>query len=156
MKKKLEIENRVRYVEEQMVEMESAIMFLVIGTITDLKERKVSVWISGCFGIAGGLWGIIGRSHTPKELFFGGVLGLSFMGISALSKGKIGMGDGLVIMVLGILLGGFETFHIVLWGFLMSAVFSLVAIIALHKKGEEQFPFIPFLLMGTVAEICCR
>ena len=139
-----------------MVEEIVAIVFLVIAAVEDLKERKISIVLCMVFGSMGGIINYITNGHSLGERVSGVLLGFIFIGISVLTKEKIGLGDSLVIFVLGFLLGGTIGFRIVMWGFVICSLTSIAAIILFKKKGNYCFPFVPFLLLGTIMEYLCR
>ena len=80
----------------------------------------------------------------------GMAVGLAMMGVSALTRGSIGMGDGMLLVVSGVFLGGAANVELLFTGLLYAAVFSLgVLALGKHKKYRE-LPFVPFLFLGYV------
>ncbi len=76
--------------------------------------------------------------------------GIVIIIISILFANSIGMGDGLVILAIGSLLGMSRIISIIIEAFLLSGLFGLLYLI--YKKGgkKDQIPFIPFVFLGTL------
>lgn len=74
--------------------------------------------------------------------------GVLLAGLSVLTEGKIGLGDGIVVLSLGLLLGCRNTLIVVLCGLLLSAVWSAGLLIRKKAGKESRIPLMPFLLAG--------
>ncbi len=64
-------------------------------------------------------------------------------------KGRIGCGDGLVLVIIGNLTGSRYSLTIWLIAVGASFVFSCFLLIGFKKNRDYCFPFIPFYLMGA-------
>ena len=129
------------------------LIFLGICTLTDLKDRNIyTLWyiINGALGIGINL---VLKDHSVVDLAIGAIIGMIFMMISALTKQKIGFGDAMVILTIGLILGGILCFNIVIWAFLLCSVISTAGMMALKLKINTSMPFIPFLLMGCIVAL---
>ena len=70
------------------------------------------------------------------------------MMLSAATRGNVGMGDGILLVVTGVYLGGSENLALFMMGLLLSALWSL-GLLLLKKKGrKEEIAFVPFLLLS--------
>ena len=75
-------------------------VFLGINTWTDIRKREICFPVL-CLFLAGGiLWRIKDKSVYPDGLLSMGVGGVVAV-MSVLSRGKMGMGDGLLILAMG-------------------------------------------------------
>lgn len=123
-------------------------MFLIINAITDWKEKNVYVPFSLFFGILGVI-AMIFEENMEISSFAGGVaLGVTLMLFSVLSQGGLGLGDGIVVMVLGIWLGGWKSVLIFMGGLCLAAVAGVIKL-CLKKAGRKsELAFIPFLTLS--------
>lgn len=117
----------------------------------DVCKKKLPVLYMLLFSILAVLCNVIFHWAGLLEMGLGAVLGLLFMGFSALTKGSIGMGDGLMIAAMGLWCGIFSASAMTLLGFLFAAVFGLLYILFTKKSLKSTLPFAPFL---AVASLC--
>lgn len=77
----------------------------------------------------------------------GGIaVGAAVIILSLVSGGIIGIGDGLVLCVAGIYIGGINTMRLLLTGLFLSSLYALVLLFMHRKRRKDTIPFIPFLL----------
>ena len=131
--------------EERMAEM-AALVLLGANAIQDARKREMLPWATLLGALLGG--GLAYRQGIrPAEFAFGLAAGLCLMGLSGLSKGAVGMGDGLVVTALGCLLRWERVWESLLAGLLLCAGAAFLCLAG--KRGKEQtLPFLPFLLAG--------
>ena len=126
---------------------------LAIATVTDLRERRVPLWLT-VPGIAGGLlWGALtGGADGLRHSGFGLLAGLLILSpIVAIGRLRghepIGFGD---ILLLG-LIGAWHGWVFLLWcTWWMSLAGGLLGLIALLRK-QSTLPYVPALLLGFIA-----
>ena len=70
--------------------------------------------------------------------------------ISVVTREKIGYGDSLVFLAIGLIIGGEKCFVIIFWSFLLCSIFSLVAIILKKTTFKSTVAFMPFVLAGAL------
>lgn len=137
----------------EIISLIGAAGYLVPCTISDLRRRSIplSLGIGGC--LCSAFWMLV-QVLAERESWGGflaaGVPGMTLMGLSLLSGGRIGMGDGVVLFGLGLFLGGRQTFSILLTGLLLSSFWSVVLLIRKKAGWKSRIPWIPFLLAGYV------
>lgn len=120
---------------------------LFIWSIEDKKTklvdiRKVAVFLILGIGLA--LW----QGQIIQKLLFALVFGAIFYLISIFSKEKIGKGDALVMMTIGIYAGTFNTIRVVWFASLLSALAGVYELLIKRRGRAYEMPFIPFLLGG--------
>ncbi len=86
---------------------------------------------------------------------FGVVLGLIFCMLSfgfcyIISKGSMGAGDVKLSIVMGIYLTGDYVVGAVLYGCILSAIFSLFMLATKRMTRKTHIPFVPFLYLGVI------
>lgn len=126
---------------------------LAICTGTDIKSRKVSVFILLGFGIAG-----IAALAMSRTLLIPGVIGgigtgAVVAGISIMTRGAVGMGDGLLLMVTGIYLGFWGNVELLAGGLFLAAVYSIFLLVFKKAGRNREMPFIPFLFLAFLGMV---
>lgn len=126
-------------------------IYLIPCTVMDIRDQNISLkavlaGISGAF-----VWMILElvyRKLTWVDLIVSVIPGLLLMFLSVLGRGSIGTGDGIIILVLGLLMGCRTTMVILLTGLFLSAGWSVVLLIRKKAGRSSRIPMIPFILTG--------
>lgn len=124
--------------------------FLTVNSVTDLKNKRVYLAVSVVFAIAGIIINIIFRRHSFISILLSLGIGVILIFISKVTREAIGMGDGIIILVLGVLNGAYENLLISLYGFLISFLVSTFLLITRKLGRKDKIPFIPCLLAGYI------
>lgn len=135
------------------------LFFLTALTRKDIRERLLSLPILVSFGIVGifflmgvegGLYALQGNAENGYLQNLAGRIcpGVISLLCARMSRGGFGMGDGWVILILGIYLGFGSTVYLLMLAFLCAFVFSLFYLIRTRCDKKQELPFVPFLLMG--------
>lgn len=126
-------------------------LLLLISSITDFKRREISGVVLLIFFPISLLYYLF---SIPKSVF--DILGRLFVGFFILlcayvSRESIGYGDGLIMIITGILLGGYENLELLLLALFLSSIFGL-AMIIIGKQRKVGLPFVPFLFVSLLIE----
>ena len=121
-------------------------LILIICTYTDIKRRQISGVCLIIFGIAGMICFILGRELSFYEVMAGVFVGFGILSLTALTRGAIGAGDGWLLCVTGILLGGFCNIKLLSGGVFLAAVYGIFHFFRNQRNVKGEFPFVPFLL----------
>ncbi len=131
----------------------SVLMMLIISSLEDIKNRQISVKIVSCFAAEGILcWIFIWKlpiAGLPAAI----VPGIMVLALSCFTKGAIGMGDGVIIMVAGVFLGASRILEVFVCAVFLSACFALILYIIMKKSRKYEIPFVPFVLISFVVEM---
>lgn len=121
------------------------LLFLGVNAILDFKYKKIPWALSICF-IVIGIGSVLTSSPINWWQFLGVIVGIGMILISVCTKQAIGLGDGLVLLVVGIFIGLWKTLMILFLAGILVAVVGIVLMV--QKKGnlKTSLPFIPFLL----------
>lgn len=127
------------------------VLLLAIGTITDLKWRRIWQPLPVLVLIAAaGVHGI--RRDIRLWEFAGGILfGILVLFLAWLTREAVGYGDGLVVAACGAALGFTEVFGLVTLAMCFAAAWALFLLICRKAGRKDCFPFLPFLL---AAQLC--
>lgn len=131
-----------------------AVVFLTICSITDIKKKQVSVMVCLLFVLTGLVFNVISMNELKeirglwKNLLFSMAPGVILFLLAMATKEKIGKGDGLVMIVMGILLGMERSVQILMLASLMSAFVAVLLIVVRKVRKNQEIPFVPFLAVG--------
>lgn len=126
------------------------LVMLAGGAFEDIRRKKISlIWI-GIFALAGIVGNVVWREESMWSLAGGVCIGVLLLGISRLTHGEIGLGDGCVICVTGIYLGFYKNMELLLLALMLTALFAIILML-LRKAGRKtELPFVPFLCMAHI------
>ena len=128
------------------------LILLSWNALQDLRYREILPRVTLGVLALGAIWNLL-FARTPLLLFLSGLLpGLVFLLLAAGLRGKIGGGDGLVLLAAGAWSGLEILLPAVLAAMLLvliSAVFFLLSG-KICRIRENGIPFIPYLLGGYV------
>lgn len=125
-------------------------VFFILGTYFDLKYKGLPKWfLAGGFLLSLILCGIF-KPVSLVEMLSGMAVGGALLLISLLTKGALGLGDGLFLVVVGIHLGVGAVITVLAFGLLISAIFSLVLLVFRKVSRKSSVPFVPFLTVAYV------
>jgi prepilin signal peptidase PulO-like enzyme (type II secretory pathway) len=91
---------------------------------------------------------ILIRQQELTEILFQASMGIWLLMISKLWKEHIGAADGWVCVLTGFVLGGFKNIQMMMFAFLLAAVFGLFGVFVLQKNKTEHMAFIPFITIA--------
>ena len=137
----------------RLVQLAVVVVVMAISTVTDLRERRVPLWLTSS-GIAAGLAlaaltaaGIVTLpgTLTLQQSAIGLTVGALILSPFVL-LGGIGAGDALLLGVVGAWLG----WAFVLWtAWWASLAGGALALLALARK-QRTFPYVPALALGLI------
>lgn len=126
------------------------LILLVVCAVEDLKRKEVTVTYILVFGIIGVLLHLFYPNCSVYSMLWGLLLGIAVMTVSVLSGGSIGMGDGILMTVTGVYLGGYQNLELFFVGVFLAGIWSLGLLVFKKKKRKEKIAFMPFLLVAYV------
>ena len=144
---------KFRWEGREMIQEIGLCLFLGYFTYEDIKTRRLSGKGIFLFAIVGGIISVLFPAYRIGQILLGMGIGGGLLIMSLLSKGGIGVGDGIVVLISGIYLGVQENCFLLLLALLVSSLYS--GILWIVKKGDrkQKIPFIPFLLVGYIMRL---
>lgn len=124
---------------------------LLYNSIYDWKYKKISLPITGIGLLIAMVILIFSSQYTWKNAVSGMSIGIFIIACSFLTKGQIGIGDGIISCFIGIGCGFFENLSILFCAFILTAIVSGILLIIKKVKKKTRIPFVPFLFIGY----CC-
>ncbi|HHU72480.1 MAG TPA: hypothetical protein GXZ21_10700 [Clostridiales bacterium] len=124
-------------------------MLLVCG-LQDLKMKKFYTWITLLGGILIGICLPFSSVITIPDRLLGSLVGVGVILISLITKGKIGMGDGVILCITGISLGLWNNFEMFLIALSLSSIVSIILLATKRADRKKAIPFVPFIFIAFV------
>lgn len=133
----------------------SMAVILLVLSLFDIKKKEIPLWGTGILLIPAVCAVVMaGKGNTNLIILLSGIaVGIFVIITAAVTNGKIGIGDGLVLCVLGLALGFIKTCILFLSALFLAAFFS--GIMLLFKKCglKSTVPFLPFLFISYLGVI---
>lgn len=124
-------------------------VWLLVISIIDVRKRRVPVWTLAIGGILV-LIKCICRNGEYLDVISGMLPGV-FLLLTAFVSQKAGYGDGVALLILGMISGAGKSLMIFGFSLFLAAVFSVVMLV-LGKAGRNTaIPFLPFLAAAWLA-----
>lgn len=96
---------------------------------------------------------LLSEGGVPWENVWGLIPGVGVLLMSQLIPGGIGKGDGYLLCISGLALGGMWNFSVLCYGLLLAGGTAAV-LLAVHKvKRDTKLPFVPFLFGGFLLTV---
>ncbi len=124
----------------------TALLFLIFCTVYDVRTKQIPLSILLVFGviIAGLVW--INGTLIQQMVWLKLLPGVVFLLIAFITKQAVGYGDGIVILLMGVLLGVRQCISMVFIGLIFCSVISLLILVFGKGSKQTKLPFMPFLL----------
>lgn len=126
-------------------------LYLSLGAWMDGRKKKISSgFLAAGFSLGGMFW-LADLSAREPSLIQGALRllpGILFLLYGRLTKEKIGYGDGLLLLVLGVWLDAPELWRVWCLGIWLHFGTVLVLFLAKKIRKEEGVPFLPFLCLS--------
>lgn len=123
---------------------------LALCSAEDIRKKKVCLNPILAFGILGVVFHMLWQLQSIGNLLLGMMVGVSMLFLSVLSAGKVGAGDGLVLLVTGIYLGLEQNLVLLLYGVFLCGIWAIFLVVFQKKNKKDTIPFIPFLLAAYI------
>jgi leader peptidase (prepilin peptidase)/N-methyltransferase len=79
-------------------------------------------------------------------VFEGAAVGVAVMLLSMVTKGSIGMGDGIILLCTGAVAGFEKNMELFFSALILCGMCGLFLVLILRKSRKTKVPFVPFLL----------
>ena len=136
--------------EEKVHLLEVVILFGMLGiySLEDVRRRRISTKYLVFPAVLGVILCILGNGRSWQSILLGILVGGGVLLVAAAPRERIGVGDGLLLTVTGLYLGGAGNLQLLMNGLFLAAVFSLLSMILRRWKKNHEIPFVPFLFVG--------
>lgn len=107
----------------------------------------VIVWLGIAAAIVLHIQGLSGN-RTWWEAALSLIPGAAFWMLGFITGGKVGYGDGWILIMIGLFVGAWKCCLTLMVGLISSSLMVLVLLAVQKVSGNHQLPFAPFLLLG--------
>ncbi len=123
-------------------------IWLLLCCWQDIRKKKIHVILIGIGCVAVLFCSFLTGELTIWSRLAGLSPGVVLLVINRITGGQIGIGDGLIVSIMGIGLGFNEIAFILAYGLFGSGIFSIGLILFCKVNRKVTIPFIPFILLG--------
>ena len=134
----------------EMCSQVAVIGMLGICATEDLRKKQIHLNLVLAFGILGIVFHMLGQEHTIENILFGMGVGGVLLLLSILTGGKIGIGDGVLLVVTGIYLGLEQNLMLFAGSLFICALYALLVLVLRKKKRNDTVAYVPFVLVSYV------
>lgn len=123
-------------------------IWLLLCSIQDIKKKKINTGLIIVGVLLLTIVTSLSGSITILNRLAGLSLGVILLGLCFVTRGQIGIGDGIILCITGLNLGFIKNSLLLLYALLGAAVFSAILIFFWHVSRHKTIPFVPFLFLG--------
>lgn len=124
---------------------------LCICSVFDIrkKELPLMILITGFLAALGiETWHVCKGLETVSGIAESLLPGVFFLLLSFCTREKVGYGDGIMLIILGLFLGFFRCFLILCVGLIFLSGFALILMVFRKVGRNSRLPMVPFLAIG--------
>lgn len=131
--------------------VQSYLLLGVLGvhSIEDIWQKKITAAVTFVFSVIGIVLQVWNGNHSMVQTLSGMALGVCIMGCSYLTKGKIGIGDGMILVMTGSYLGIVDNLCLLCISFFLAGILGILLLVLGFDK-QTKIPFVPFLFLGEL------
>lgn len=126
-------------------------IFLSICAVWDIRKKEIPLvpaLISLMAAAGVNLWRIRNESLSVLQVLGSLLPGIFFLTAGWCTKEKVGYGDGLLLLITGLMVGFYRCFSGLCIGLFLSAIFSAFLMLLHRAEKNSRIPFVPFLTIG--------
>lgn len=123
--------------------------------LQDMRGKKIAVFTTVLFGISSMISGLLmmkNETITWFEITIGAGIGLFLVGLAILSKEKIGIGDGIIVTLLGFS-KGIHTLTILCIASFLSSIYGIYLLVLKKQNRNTTFAFMPAITLGYIISL---
>ena len=127
---------------------------LGIMSVEDIRKKGIKrLWLIG-LGIVGLIFTVADAEVLCVSFLLRFVPGVVFVLLAWATREQIGMGDALLILVMGWYLNAIELVDVCLLAFFIAGLVALVLLVVIKKSKKFELPMVPFIFAGYVVRLC--
>lgn len=127
------------------------LIYLIIGSILDIRSKVLPrrYLLSGA-ALALGLAGYQGMQSGIGAVWnlLGALPGLMLLALAWITQEQIGGGDGICVMIVGVLIGTPLIYLVLMTAFLFSSICAAGLLVTGKGTRDSRMPWLPFLTAG--------
>ncbi len=125
--------------------------YLFFMMVYDIRKREIHLPFSAAVALillVRQIYLVCLGEAAASHAFWGIMVGVFLVVLSVLTRGGIGIGDGILFMICGLLFGFYENSILLFLSLVFTAAVSGVLIITKHVGRKYTLPFAPFVFVG--------
>lgn len=130
--------------------MVAGTLILIVLSVFDIRSKQIP--LSGFAVVL--IYSVISLvcaergEYDLADILMSVIPGILLIGLSVITEGKIGLGDGILIAELGLGLGVERCIYMIAGALILNCIFSGVMLL-MHRLGlHSRVPFVPFVAAG--------
>ncbi len=121
---------------------------VAINSIQDIRKREILLLPTLFIAVLGIVIKVV-TGESILNILVAFAPGAFLILCALLTRGRVGLGDGIVLTAAGAWKSLEFILHALVYGLFAAAIAAIVCII----RGKKDFPFVPFLAVGFVVAI---
>lgn len=133
------------------------IFVLVILSVIDIRRKIVPMWGILSTLLISMVVVCLKNEESPSDMFIfciSLVPGLSMVFISWVTAGKVGIGDGLLLIAIGMGIGFENCIYVLCVALIFSCIVSGILLVLKKANRNTHIPFVPFITLGMGVVMC--
>lgn len=139
---------------QKMLETIGVFMMLTVSSVFDIRKKIIPIQVL----VVGGIWAVIcltiSVARNGAEVLTGALPGLlpgaGLMVLGFLTQQKVGYGDGILLMIMGLMEGGRIVLLTFCIGLFLQSILAVILVLIRRADKQTKIPFVPFLLTARV------
>lgn len=127
--------------------------YLAYESYEDLKRKSIpvsSLIVCAMLGLVIDICGLNDIVESTRDIFLGIALGVTVILAGKIMKGGLGVGDGTLLICIGILLGGRLCLLVFIIAVTLAAGASAILLAFKKVTIGQSLPFVPFIFGGYI------
>lgn len=133
-----------------------ALVYLAIGGVQDIRTRTVPhrYLLAGML-LAAAAVGVQGYREGTAVIanLFAAVPGVLLLALSWITRGEIGVGDGICVAIAGLLIGTPMIYLMLMLSLLFSSICAAGLLVTRRGTRHSRMPWLPFLAAGLAVSM---
>mgnify|MGYP001489623331 CR=1 FL=1 len=129
------------------------LIWLFLCSWQDLRRQEINLVLIGVGFISLFILSLIEGELHLWERAIGVSLGMILILLNKITRGQIGLGDGLILSVTGISMGYYINSILLVYSLFIAAIFSILYISIKRVDKKKTIPYIPFVFLVSIGVI---
>ena len=129
------------------------LIWLFLCSWQDLRRQEINLVLIGVGFISLFILSLIEGELHLWERAIGVSLGMILILLNKITRGQIGLGDGLILSVTGISMGYYINSILLVYSLFIAAIFSILYISKKRVDKKKTIPYIPFVFLVSIGVI---
>lgn len=140
----------------RMIKITGIMIFLVLCSIQDIREKRLSVKMLVVSGVLFLGLSLVFEEIPARERLYNMLPGMTAFLLAFLTKEQIGYGDAAALAVLGNLVSAETLLGAVMGGLILLSVCGMILLAGKRADRKTTLPFLPFLSAGMLWQVVCN